>query len=173
MRNIGSFILLYILFFPILLYSEECPGISSFLQSELTKEYPGFIIADEHAFPRAVYERIVEQAKNKCFHAVGITEYSFAILLRKRNTDQYRVILAKTLTHSRLSGWSLYLVEDFKGETPLLEPVKGGMYLDIETGSNFLITRNCKAYLVRLLHSGKQYIYKCGEEGKYEKFRIK
>lgn len=173
MRYIVIPVVLYSLFCPVLLPAEECPPISSYMEHELEEKYPGFIIADDQSFAGGDSAQPAGPSETPCFHVVRIASSSYAIRLKKYSANYYKVVLAETLVHSHMSGWSFFPVDDFGEDLPLLGVVRAGMYLDIDTGRNFIVTRNCQAFKIELAGSGQVYIYKCVGEGDIEKFRVK
>jgi hypothetical protein len=155
-----------------LLRADECPTIPPALVQEVSEQYPDHILADQLFYSREVYDGAAEKTEDNCFHVVRVTPLSYALLLRQNSTNQYTVIFAETLTHAKPAGWSICQADVFSGVLPLLRRVSTGMYLDMDTGRNFLLTRNCEAFQVVLAGSGRRYIYRCVRDGEIEKHRI-
>lgn len=171
-----AFVFLAVLFFQLpvnTLLARECPDLPPALENKITEQYPYYIIADYRSLRNEDKRDLDREVIHGCFHMIRLSSTAFAVLLLSKNKDQIKLIVAESLLYDNIAGWAIIDLGYFSDEIPMLEPAKGGMYLDIEKNNNFVITRNCLAFNVKLLRSGQEYVYELLGQGDVKRFRVK
>lgn len=177
MQKIGIVVIVSLLavyvFFCTLAGAAECPEINATLRFELYKNYPQYEIAFFETFSELEQQKLTEQKRSSCPHLVELVPSVYVILLKKKQGNSYNVVQAEP--HAGKSGakWTVQTIGEFSDDTPVLDKAKSGFYSDIGSGKMLTVTRSSLAVRVRLLDSGKMYIYKSKGEKGFDSCQIK
>ncbi|HER62600.1 MAG TPA: hypothetical protein ENO11_01300 [Desulfobacteraceae bacterium] len=172
-KMILSMVVFLIVFVPAdILLAEECPEIDANLRFELYKNFPQYEIAFADRFSPAEQQELAEKGQG-CPHVIAINPSLYVILLKAKGSDSYRIAEAETSLKQKGKGWVVREIDVFTDDTPVLIKAKGGFYADVTTGDRMTVTRNSAAFMMLLLRSGKQIIYKRSGDEEFEKCRIR